>query len=181
MNYSLQSYKSIFPTIESTTYIDTSSIIIGDVTIGENSSVWPLVVIRGDVNTIIIGNRTNIQDGSVLHVSHKNINNPNGAPLIIGNDVTIGHKVMLHGCTIEDRTLVGMGSIILDNAHIESDVMIGAGSLVPPNKRLKSGYLYMGSPIKQIRPLSIEEIATLKQSAMNYVVSKDCYIKERAN
>lgn len=181
MKSSLRSYKSTFPTISSNAYIDSSSVLIGDITIGEDSSVWPLVVARGDVNHILIGERTNIQDGSVLHVTHKNIENPKGAPLIIGNDVTIGHKVMLHGCIIEDRVLVGMGSIILDNVHIETDVMIGAGSLVPPNKRLASGYLYIGSPVKQVRPLSIEEIASLKKSAMNYVSFKNDYIEEETN
>ncbi|MUJ26635.1 gamma carbonic anhydrase family protein [Aliivibrio fischeri] len=175
---SLRRYKSNFPSIGSNTYIDTSSVLIGEITIGQDSSVWPLVVARGDVNSISIGDRTNIQDGSVLHVTHKNTENPKGAPLVIGNDVTIGHKVMLHGCVIEDRVLVGMGSIILDNAYIEADVMIGAGSLVPPNKRLESGYLYIGSPVKQVRPLSIEEIASLKKSALNYVNFKNDYIEE---
>ncbi|MUK38163.1 gamma carbonic anhydrase family protein [Aliivibrio fischeri] len=178
---SLRRYKSNFPSIGSNTYIDTSSVLIGEITIGQDSSVWPLVVARGDVNSISIGDRTNIQDGSVLHVTHKNTENPKGAPLVIGNDVTIGHKVMLHGCVIEDRVLVGMGSIILDNAYIEADVMIGAGSLVPPNKRLESGYLYIGSPVKQVRPLSIEEIASLKKSALNYVNFKNDYIEEEIN
>ncbi|MUI52712.1 gamma carbonic anhydrase family protein [Aliivibrio fischeri] len=178
---SLRRYKSNFPSIGSNTYIDTSSVLIGEITIGQDSSVWPLVVARGDVNSISIGDRTNIQDGSVLHVTHKNPENPKGAPLVIGNDVTIGHKVMLHGCVIEDRVLVGMGSIILDNAYIETDVMIGAGSLVPPNKRLESGYLYIGSPVKQVRPLSIEEIASLKKSALNYVNFKNDYIEEEIN
>jgi carbonic anhydrase/acetyltransferase-like protein (isoleucine patch superfamily) len=178
MNSPLRSYKSTFPTIGSNTYIDISCVLIGDITIGQNSSVWPLVVARGDVNSISIGDRSNIQDGSVLHVTHKNTENPKGAPLLIGNDVTIGHKVMLHGCVIEDRVLVGMGSIILDNAYIEADVMIGAGSLVPPNKRLESGYLYIGSPVKRVRPLSIEEIASLKKSASNYVAFKNGYIEE---
>ena len=181
MKSSLRRYKSTFPAIGSNVYIDSSSVLIGDITIGEDSSVWPLVVARGDVNHISIGDRTNIQDGSILHVTHKNADNPKGAPLIIGNDVTIGHKVMLHGCIIGDRVLVGMGSIILDNAQIEEDVMIGAGSLVPPNKKLEKGHLYIGSPVKQVRPLSIEEIASLKKSAMNYVSFKNDYMEEEAN
>ena len=181
MKLSLRSYKSIFPTIGLRTYIDVSSVLIGDITIGDDSSIWPLVAARGDVNSIIIGQRSNIQDGSILHVTHKNEENPKGAPLLIGDDVTIGHKVMLHGCEIQNRVLVGMGSIILDNAIIESDVMIGAGSLVPPNKTLKSGYLYIGSPVKQIRELSVEEIAFLKKSAMNYVSFKNDYIEEETN
>jgi carbonic anhydrase/acetyltransferase-like protein (isoleucine patch superfamily) len=181
MKSSLRSYKSIFPTIGLRTYIDTSSVLIGDITIGDDSSIWPLVAARGDVNSIIIGQRSNIQDGSILHVTHKNEENPKGAPLLIGDDVTIGHKVMLHGCEIQHRVLIGMGSIVLDNAIIESDVMIGAGSLVPPNKTLKSGYLYIGSPVKQIRELSVEEIAFLKKSAMNYVSFKNDYIEEETN
>ena len=181
MKSSLRSYKSIFPTIGLRTYIDASSVLIGDITIGDDSSIWPLVAARGDVNSIIIGQRSNIQDGSILHVTHKNEENPKGAPLLIGDDVTIGHKVMLHGCEIQNRVLVGMGSVVLDNAIIESDVMIGAGSLVPPNKTLKSGYLYIGSPVKQIRELSVEEIAFLKKSAMNYVSFKNDYIEEETN
>jgi carbonic anhydrase/acetyltransferase-like protein (isoleucine patch superfamily) len=131
--------------------IDASSVVIGDVRMADDVSIWPLVAIRGDVNYVSIA-RTNIQDGSVLHVTHKSSYNPEGNPLIIGEDVTVGHKVMLHGCTIGNRVLVGMGSILLDGVIVEDDVMIGAGSLVPQNKRLESGYLYLGSPVKQIRP-----------------------------
>lgn len=181
MMSTLRSYKGIAPTIGKSVYIDTSSVLVGDITIGDDSSVWPFVAARGDVNHIVIGERTNIQDGSVLHVTHKNAENPNGYPLLIGNDVTVGHKVMLHGCIIEDRVLVGMGAIVLDNAHIENDVMIGAGSLVPPGKRLESGYLYVGSPVKQARPLTEKEQAFLQKSADNYVVNKNDYLNEVAN
>lgn len=142
---SIRSYKGIEPQLDSSVYIDETSVIVGDVRFGKDASVWPLVSARGDVNHIVIGERTNIQDNSVLHVTHKNAENPEGYPLLIGNDVTIGHKVMLHGCIIKDRVLVGMGSIVLDGATIESDVMIGAGSLVPPNKVLESGYLYVAA------------------------------------
>lgn len=110
-----------------------------------------------------------------MHVTHKNAENPEGYPLIIGNEVTIGHKVMLHGCTLGDRVLVGMGAIVLDGVHIKDEVMIGAGSLVPPNKVLESGYLYVGSPVKQARPLSEKEIAFLRKSADNYVNTKNEY------
>lgn len=177
MNH-IRSYKGIFPKIGENVYIDESSVLVGDIVLGEHSSIWPLVAARGDVNHIHIGERTNIQDGSVLHVTHKNNENPTGYPLIIGNDVTVGHKVMLHGCTIHDRVLIGMGSIILDGAIIESEVVIGAGSLVPPNKRLESGYLYIGSPVKQARPLKDEEKAFLLKSADNYVVNKNDYLTE---
>ncbi|OEF26034.1 gamma carbonic anhydrase family protein [Vibrio rumoiensis] len=174
----IRSYKGIYPKIGENVYIDESSVLVGDIVIGKDSSIWPLVAARGDVNHIHIGECTNIQDGSVLHVTHKNAENPEGYPLIIGNDVTVGHKVMLHGCTIHDRVLVGMGTIILDGAIIESDVVIGAGSLVPPNKRLESGYLYIGSPVKQARPLKEEESAFLLKSADNYVVNKNDYLNE---
>ncbi|GAB2640413.1 gamma carbonic anhydrase family protein [Vibrio panuliri] len=178
---SLRSYKGIAPSIGKRVYIDSSSVLVGDITIGDDSSIWPLVAARGDVNSIKIGQRSNIQDGSVLHVTHKNASNPNGYPLIIGNDVTIGHKVMLHGCIINDRVLVGMGTIVLDGAVIEEEVMIGAGSLVPPGKVLASGFLYVGSPVKQARPLKDEERAFLQKSANNYVQNKEDYLHHVEN
>lgn len=155
--------------------IDASSVVIGDVRIADDVSVWPLVAIRGDVNYVSIGQRSNIQDGSVLHVTHKSSYKPEGNPLIIGEDVTVGHKVMLHGCTIGNRVLVGMGSILLDGVVVGDDVMIGAGSLVPQNKQLESGYLYFGNPVKQIRPLTEAEREGLKYSANNYVKWKNEY------
>ncbi|MGK4333078.1 gamma carbonic anhydrase family protein [Lonsdalea quercina] len=158
--------------------IDPSSVVIGDVSLANDVSIWPLVAIRGDVNTILIGERTNIQDGSVLHVTHRSAKNESGNPLVIGEDVTVGHKVMLHGCTIGNRVLVGMGSIILDRAVIEDEVIIGAGSLVAPGKRLESGYLYLGSPARKIRPLTSEEIDGLVYSANNYVRWKDEYLND---
>lgn len=175
---SIRSYKGIRPQLGERVYVDSTSVLVGDIRIGDDSSIWPLVAARGDVNHIRIGERTNIQDGSVLHVTHKSAENPKGYPLIIGNDVTIGHKVMLHGCEIHDRVLVGMGAIVLDNVVVESDVMIGAGSLVPPGKILESGYLYVGSPVKQARPLSDKERAFLQKSANNYVQNKNDYINE---
>lgn len=176
MTFYLRQYQNHQPQIANTTYIDATAVVIGQVTIGENSSLWPLVVARGDVNHIDIGQRSNIQDGSILHVSRISTANPKGYPLIIGNDVTVGHKAMLHGCQIEDRVLVGMGSIILDGAIIEHDIIIGAGSLVPPKKRLCSGFLYIGSPVKQVRPLTEQELMSLTQSATNYVDLKDQYL-----
>lgn len=172
----IRSYKGITPQIGQRVYIDESSVLVGDIKIGNDASIWPLVAARGDVNHIVIGARSNIQDGSVLHVTHKNNENPDGYPLIIGEDVTVGHKVMLHGCTIQDRVLVGMGAIVLDGVVVESDVMIGAGSLVPPGKRLESGYLYIGSPVKQARPLNEKERAFLVKSAQNYVQNKNDYL-----
>ncbi len=173
-----RAYKGIFPKIGSNCYIDSSCVLMGDIQIGDESSVWPLVAARGDVNRIRIGQRSNVQDGSALHVTHKNPTNPEGYPLLIGDDVTIGHKAVLHGCTIGDRVLVGMGAIVLDGAVIEDDVMVGAGSLVPPNKRLESGYLYIGSPVHKKRPLTEAEVAYLKKSADNYVEWKNDYLSE---
>ncbi|EEW06549.1 gamma carbonic anhydrase family protein [Vibrio mimicus] len=175
---SIRSYKGIAPKLGEKVYVDASAVIVGDIELDDDASIWPLVAARGDVNHIRIGKRTNIQDGSVLHVTHKNAENPNGYPLLIGDDVTVGHKVMLHGCTIHDRVLVGMGSIVLDGAVIESDVMIGAGSLVPPGKQLESGFLYIGSPVKQARPLNEKERAFLLKSSSNYVQSKTDYLND---
>jgi carbonic anhydrase/acetyltransferase-like protein (isoleucine patch superfamily) len=137
-----------------------------------------LVAIRGDVNAVKIGARSNIQDGSILHVTHQSDYNPAGYPLLIGEDVTVGHKAMLHGCTIGNRVLVGMGSILLDGAVIEDDVMIGAGSLVAPGKHLESGYLYVGSPARRVRALTPAELEGLRYSANNYVRWKDEYLSE---
>ncbi|AST71056.1 gamma carbonic anhydrase family protein [Kosakonia cowanii] len=180
MSTVLRPYKDLFPTIGQRVMVDPTSVVVGDVRMAEDVGIWPLVVIRGDVNYVEIGARTNIQDGSVLHVTHKSSYNPEGNPLLIGEDVTVGHKVMLHGCTIGHRVLVGMGSIVLDGAVIEDEVMIGAGSLVPQNKRLESGYLYLGSPVKQIRPLTEAEIEGLRYSANNYVKWKDEYLTQES-
>lgn len=178
MSTVLRPYKDLFPKQGDRVMIDASSVVVGDVRMADDVSIWPLVAIRGDVNSVSIGARTNIQDGSVLHVTHKSSYNPEGNPLIIGEDVTVGHKVMLHGCTIGNRVLVGMGSILLDGVIVEDDVMIGAGSLVPQNKRLESGYLYLGRPVKQIRPLKEAEIEGLKYSANNYVKWKNDYLDQ---
>lgn len=178
MTVVLRPFQKIFPKIGLRVMADPSSVVIGDVRLEDDVSIWPLVVIRADVNYIAIGARTNIQDGSVLHVTHKSSYNPDGNPLIVGEDVTVGHKAMLHGCTIGNRVLVGMGSILLDGVVVEDDVMIGAGSLVPQNKRLESGYLYLGSPVKKIRPLKDVEFEGLKYSANNYVRWKDEYLAQ---
>jgi carbonic anhydrase/acetyltransferase-like protein (isoleucine patch superfamily) len=175
---SIRAYKSKSPKLAEHCYVDESSVIVGDVDCAEHVSIWPLVAARGDVNYIRIGARTNIQDGSVLHVSRKSEANPEGFPLVIGADVTVGHKCMLHGCTLGDRILVGMGAIIMDGVIVEDDVFIGAGTLVPPNKTLKSGFLYKGNPAQQARPLKESEVKFLKQSALNYIKLKDEYLKE---
>ncbi|MBY4954340.1 MULTISPECIES: gamma carbonic anhydrase family protein [Pantoea] len=180
MSTALRPYKNHFPQQGDRVMIDSSSVVVGEVQLDDDVSIWPLVAIRGDVNKVVIGKRSNIQDGSVLHVTHKSSSNPEGYPLIVGEDVTVGHKAMLHGCTIGNRVLVGMGSILLDGVIVEDDVMIGAGSLVPPGKRLESGYLYLGSPVKQVRPLSEAEIAGLLYSSNNYVGWKNEYLAQES-
>lgn len=169
MKKNIRAYLDQIPQIDSTSYIDEMAVVIGDVVLSENVSVWPFAVIRGDVNSIRIGKNSNVQDHAMLHVSHKNAAKPNGSPLTIGEDVTIAHHVTLHGCTVGNRVLIGINSIVLDDVIIEDDVMIGAGSLVPPRKILKSGYLYVGSPVQQVRPLTEKELEFLPYSAQNYV------------
>lgn len=171
----IRSFEQTTPKIASSCYIDDNADVIGDVEIGENSSVWPMTVIRGDVNFIRIGHNSNIQDGSVLHVSHAGEYNPAGAALHIGNYVTVGHKVILHACTIGNDCLIGMGSIIMDDATVEDQVMVGAGTLVPPGKQLKTGYLYLGNPCKRVRKLSTQELSSLRYSAEHYVRVKNRY------
>ncbi len=151
------------PQIHETAYIVESADIIGDVHIGEESSVWFNVTIRGDVNWIKIGDRTNVQDNVCIHVMNQT------GPTLIGDEVTIGHGAVVHGCTVNDRVLIGINATILDKAVIESDVIVAAGTLVPPNKTLKSGFLYMGSPAKAVRKLSEEEVASIKKYSQNYI------------
>jgi carbonic anhydrase/acetyltransferase-like protein (isoleucine patch superfamily) len=166
----LRDFEHHSPDIHPSVYIDDSAVVIGQVNIGEASSVWPLTVIRGDIQRISIGQRTNIQDGSVLHVTHGSEFSlePEGYPLTIGDDVTIGHKAVLHACTIKNRCLIGMGAIVLDGAIVDSEVIVGAGSTVPPGKVLESGYLWLGSPVKRVRELSVKERQFLQYSAKHY-------------
>lgn len=158
-------------------YMHDASVIMGQVNLGQDVSVWPCAVLRGDVNTVTVGARTNIQDGAVCHVTHDGPYSPGGVPLIIGEDVTVGHNATLHACTIGDRVLVGMGAIIMDRAVVENDVMIAAGTLVPPGKVLQSGWLYKGNPMQAVRELSEAEIDMLKYSAEHYVRLKDEYLQ----
>src|SRR5699024_460319 len=151
------------PQYDDSVFVAPSADIIGDVTFGPESSIWFNATIRGDVNWIEIGKRSNIQDNSCIHVMNQT------GPTRIGNEVTIGHSAMIHGCTIKERVLVGIHATVLDKAVIEPDVIVAAGSLVPPGKTLESGYLYMGSPVKQVRKLSKEELTSIKEHADNYV------------
>ena len=174
----IRPFMNIMPEIDDTVFIDPSAQIIGRVMIGAQSSVWPQVSVRGDVNFIRIGDKTNIQDNSSLHVTRPSENDPEGYPLIIGNGVTVGHSVTLHACTIGDHCLVGMGAVILDGAVLHDKVFLAAGSLVPPGKELEGGYLWRGSPAQKARKLTDEEMAWLEASADNYVLLKDEYMKE---
>ncbi len=174
----IRSYDGKMPLLGNRVFIDPSAVVVGDVQLGDDCSVWPLTVIRGDMHAIRIGARSSIQDGSILHITHAGPYNPDGYPLRIGEDVTVGHQAMLHGCTIGNRVLIGMSSIVMDGAVIEDEVVLGAGSLVPPGKRLESGKLYVGRPAKAVRDLSNEERAYFTYSANNYVKLKDKHLQE---
>ncbi len=166
------------PQIAASAFVDSSAVVIGDVIIGADSSVWPMAVIRGDINCIKIGERSSIQDGTVIHVNHAGDYNPQGNAVVIGNEVTVGHKVTLHGCTIADLCLIGIGSIVMDGVLVESNVILGAGSLVPPGKVLEAGYLWLGSPVKKIRPLTDREKQFLKYSANYYAALKNRHFRK---
>jgi len=172
----LSNYLNTSPIIGSQVFLHPSCQVIGDVTLGDDSSVWCNAVLRGDVNRIVVGRGSNIQDLSMGHVSHKTADKPDGSPLIIGDYVTVGHAVILHGCTIGNECLIGMGSIIMDDVVIPDHVMIGAGSLVSPGKMLESGMLYMGRPAKAVRALTEKEIQYLRYSAAHYIRLKDDYL-----
>jgi carbonic anhydrase/acetyltransferase-like protein (isoleucine patch superfamily) len=165
----IRPFRGQFPRIAEGVWIDDTALVIGEVTVGRDSSLWPYAVARGDINRITIGARTNVQDGSVLHVSHVGPFNPEGAALTVGDDVTVGHRVTLHGCTIGDRCLIGIGAIVLDRAVVEPRVMIGAGALVPVGQVLASGFLYLGQPARRARPLSERELDYLDYVAAHYV------------
>lgn len=171
-----RSFDTIAPTLGKDVYIDPFASVIGDVHLGDDVSVWPFASIRGDMHKIRIGARTSVQDNAILHITHASDYNPDGWPLIIGEDVTIGHGVCLHGCIVGSRVLLGIGSIILDGAVIEDEVVIGAGSLVPPRKTLERGHLYLGNPAKPVRRLTDNEIAFFRYSAQNYIDLKNKYL-----
>lgn len=170
-------YKGLLPQIGKGCFIAPTASVVGDVVMGDDCSIWFGSVVRGDVHFIKIGDRTSIQDLSMVHVTHyKGEDKSTGHPTIIGDDVTIGHKVMLHGCTIEDRVLVGMSATILDGAIIGRDSIVGAGALVTKNKTFPPRSLIMGSPAKVVRELNDAEVAELKQSALRYVTFKNGYL-----
>lgn len=169
----IRSYQGVTPDVADSAYVDEAAMVIGDVTIAEDASLWPMVVARGDVQKITIGKRSNIQDGAVLHVTSDNPFTPGGFALTIGDDVTVGHGAILHACTVGDKVLVGMGATVLDGAVIEHHVMIAAAALVAPGKVLESGYLYIGSPARQARPLKQKELDYLDFSSRHYVELKN--------
>jgi carbonic anhydrase/acetyltransferase-like protein (isoleucine patch superfamily) len=176
MSDNIRPWKGTLPDIGQRVYIDRAAVVVGRVTLGDDCSVWPMAVIRGDINVVRIGARTSVQDGSVLHVTHDGPYFPGGYALTIGDDVTIGHRAVLHGCTVGNRCLIGMGSIVLDDVVIEDEVIIGAGAIVTPGTRCESRSLYVGTPARRARALTEREVGQLAYSAAWYVKVKDQYL-----
>lgn len=174
----IRPFQGKLPQLGQRVYIDPAATVIGDVTLGDDVSVWPGAVVRGDMHSIRIGNRSNVQDNAVLHITHASEYNPDGWPLVIGDDVVIGHRAVLHGCRVGNRVLVGIGAIVNDGAVVEDEVIVGAGCLVPPGKTLASGFVYVGNPSRQLRPLTRAEQTYFQYSAANYVRLKDRYLAE---
>jgi len=176
----LYPFKNILPSIKENSWIAPSADVIGEVSVGKECSIWFGCVVRGDVNSITIGDRTNIQDLSMIHVTHYKIddagNKIGGNPTVIGDDVTIGHRVMLHGCEVEDACLIGMSATILDGAVIGKESIVGAGALITKNKKFPPRSLIMGSPAKVVRQLTEDEVAELYASAQRYVSFKNEYL-----
>lgn len=171
---SIRNYKNIAPSIALSAWVDDSAVVIGQCELAEDVGIWPNSTLRGDVNLIQIGARSNIQDGAVVHTTHESPITK-GSRCIVGADVTVGHNAILHGCIIEDECLIGMGAVVLDNAVVQKHVLVGANSLVPAGKVLESGYLYVGSPVKKLRALTDEEKSFFKYSAEHYVKLKNDY------
>ena len=173
----IRPYKGILPTLGARSYVDPAATVIGDVVLGDDVSIWPGTIVRGDVNFIRVGARTNIQDGTVVHVSHDGPHAKlGGFATVIGEDVTIGHKAIIHACRIEDAVLIGMGAIVLDGAVVKKHGFVGAGALVPPGKVVGEGELWLGNPAKKARLLTEAEIEALYYSAGHYVRLKDDYL-----
>ncbi|MEQ5803340.1 gamma carbonic anhydrase family protein [Halomonas sp. H10-9-1] len=172
----IRAWKGKRPQLGERVYIDPASLVLGDVTLGDDCSVWPMAVIRGDMQRIRIGARVSVQDGCVLHITHASDFNPGGYPLTVGDDVTIGHKAILHGATLGSRILVGMGAIVMDGAVVEDEVIIAAGAVVPPGKHLEGGHVYAGNPARALRPLKEKEREFFPYTAGNYVKLKDDYL-----
>ncbi len=172
----IRPFNNKHPDIGKSVYIDDSAIVIGDVTLGDDVSIWPTSVLRGDVQSIVVGQGSNVQDGCILHVSHDGQYSPGGIPLHIGKGVTIGHRAVVHACTVGNYCLIGIGAVIMDGAILGDYVMLGAGAVVPPGKKLASGFLYIGTPAQQKRPLCAEEKEFLIYSCQHYKRLKDTYL-----
>ena len=178
MDHSIRSHGGIYPNLGLRVYVDLAATVIGNVSLGDDVSVWPGAVIRGDMHSITVGARSNIQDNAVLHITHASDFNPAGWPLSIGEDVVVGHRAILHGCTLGNRILVGNGAIVNDGVIVEDEVIIGAGCIVPPGKTLPSGFVYVGNPCKQSREVSEKEKTFFSYSPANYVKLKNQYLLE---
>lgn len=173
----LRPYLDKTPILGERVYVDPAAVVIGDVELGDDASVWPMAVVRGDVNRIRIGARTNIQDGAIVHVTHEGpYTRPGGWPTLIGTDVTIGHGAVIHACTIEDFSLVGMKAVVLDGAVVKKHGFVGAGAVVSPGKIVGEGELWLGSPARMARRLTDKEIQALHYSAQHYMRLKDRYL-----
>lgn len=180
MQCNLRAFNGKTPRLGERVYVDPAATLIGDITCGDDVSFWPGAVVRGDMHWIRIGHRSNVQDNAVLHITHASEQfNPDGYPLDIGDDVIIGHSAVLHGCTVQDRVLIGIGAIVNDGAVIESETVVGAGCVVPPGKRLEGGKVYVGNPAKPLRDLSAKEREFLGYSPQNYVKLKNQYLNEK--
>ena len=173
---SIRTFHGVSPEVSPTAYIDPAAHVIGHVAVGHDSSIWPCAVARGDVHYVRIGARTNIQDGAVLHVTHDGEYTPGGFPLIIGDDVTVGHGAIVHACTVKDACLIGMNATVLDGAVVSKHAMVGAGAVVSPGKIVGEGELWVGNPARRVRMLSDQEIERLYYSARHYVKLKDRYL-----
>ncbi|MDN5872460.1 MAG: gamma carbonic anhydrase family protein [Nitrococcus sp.] len=171
----LRPFNGRSPRLAETAWVDTTALVIGDVTLADDVSIWPMAVIRGDINSIRVGARSNLQDGTVIHVTHDGPYTPGGYATSLGEDVTIGHRAIVHGCTVGNRVLIGMGAILMDAVEVADDVIIAANALVPPGKRLESGRLYVGTPARAVRELTAEEREQLLYSSRYYARLKELH------
>ena len=173
----VRAYRKVQPKLGANVYVDPAATVIGDVELGDDVSIWPGAVLRGDVERIRIGARTNVQDGAVVHVTHDGPYTPGGQPCIVGADVTIGHGAVMHACTFEDCCLIGMHATVLDGAVVKRHAFIGAGALVAPGKVVGEGELWIGNPARCVRTLAEAEIEALRYSARHYVELKNDYLR----
>jgi carbonic anhydrase/acetyltransferase-like protein (isoleucine patch superfamily) len=171
----LRPFRDIHPRLAAGAWVDPTALVIGDVELGPDVSIWPMAVLRGDGNLIRIGARSNVQDGCVFHVDPPQPGHETGWPIHLGEDVVVGHQAMVHGCVIGNRVLVGIGAILLDGVVVEDDVLIGAGTVVAPGKRLESRGLYVGNPVRRVRDLTAFELARIAEAAAHYVALKRDY------